>query len=404
MARIKDASGFGWVFALVILTASGFLMELTFTMITPFLPLYLVKELDVAPADVNMWSGAVFAVTFFISGVLGPVWGALSDRGSRKLMAIRASVSLAITYTLCGIVRTPEELFAARFLMGLAGGLYPALLALVAGAMPAKRIGFSMGMLQGGMTLGGIAGPFLGGVLSEAVGMRASFYAGGLALAVVTVFLILFVHEPKYEITKTKGRVKLFDFGVLKNPVVARVMTCGLIVNCSIFALQPILPLYIGELMGTMENITVVAGTVFSCCAVPVLIASPILGALGQKHGFAKVLVICLTLSSFLVAAQALAHDVVSFTVIRLIGGFSIAGIMPMINAILSDTTQPDEKGRVFGLNFLFGHIGMSVGPLLSGWASDFTGYPAVIALSGFIMLPVALYLIAIMRRGQFVR
>ena len=109
----------GWIIPLIVLTASGFLMELSFTMVTPFLPLYLVQDLKVAPDDVNLWSGAVFSVTFFISGLLGPVWGVIADRKSRKLMALRASVCLAISYTLCGLVSTVEGLFAARVFQGL---------------------------------------------------------------------------------------------------------------------------------------------------------------------------------------------------------------------------------------------------------------------------------------------
>ncbi len=95
------------------------------------------------------WSGAVFSVTFFISGLLGPVWGVIADRKSRKLMALRASVCLAISYTLCGLVSTVEGLFAARVFQGLSAGLYPALLALVATTMPNNKIGLSMGLLQG---------------------------------------------------------------------------------------------------------------------------------------------------------------------------------------------------------------------------------------------------------------
>lgn len=85
-----------WVVTLTILVASAFLMDMSFTMITPFLPVYLSSELGAKASEVDMWSGAVFAVTFFVSGLLGPVWGVLADRKSRKLMALRASIGLTI--------------------------------------------------------------------------------------------------------------------------------------------------------------------------------------------------------------------------------------------------------------------------------------------------------------------
>lgn len=64
-----------WVVTLTILVASAFLMDMSFTMITPFLPVYLSSALGAKASEVDMWSGAVFAVTFFVSGLLGPVWG-----------------------------------------------------------------------------------------------------------------------------------------------------------------------------------------------------------------------------------------------------------------------------------------------------------------------------------------
>ena len=143
-----------WVVTLTILVASAFLMDMSFTMITPFLPVYLSSELGAKASEVDMWSGAVFAVTFFVSGLLGPVWGVLADRKSRKLMALRASIGLTISYALCGIVQTPMQLFAARFFQGLCAGLYPALLALLAASIPARKTGLSMGLMQGGMTVG----------------------------------------------------------------------------------------------------------------------------------------------------------------------------------------------------------------------------------------------------------
>lgn len=133
-----------WVVTLTILVASAFLMDMSFTMITPFLPVYLSSELGAKASEVDMWSGAVFAVTFFVSGLLGPVWGVLANRKSRKLMALRASIGLTISYALCGIVQTPM----ARFFQGLCAGLYPALLALLAASIPARKTGLSMGLMQ----------------------------------------------------------------------------------------------------------------------------------------------------------------------------------------------------------------------------------------------------------------
>lgn len=46
-----------WVVTLTILVASAFLMDMSFTMITPFLPVYLSSALGAKASEVDMWSG-----------------------------------------------------------------------------------------------------------------------------------------------------------------------------------------------------------------------------------------------------------------------------------------------------------------------------------------------------------
>ena len=207
-----------WVVTLTILVASAFLMDMSFTMITPFLPVYLSSELGAKASEVDMWSGAVFAVTFFVSGLLGPVWGVLADRKSRKLMALRASIGLTISYALCGIVQTPMQLFAARFFQGLCAGLYPALLALLAASIPARKTGLSMGLMQGGMTVGAVVGPFVGGVLADYFGMRESFFVASVALGLISL-LIGFCIKEKPRTIKVTSR-NWFDWSVICQPAI----------------------------------------------------------------------------------------------------------------------------------------------------------------------------------------
>ena len=81
-----------WKLVLGVLSCSTLLMSASYTMLVPFLPMYLIVELGVEKVDVNWWSSIIFAVTFLISGIMAPVWGAIADKKSRKLMAIRGDV------------------------------------------------------------------------------------------------------------------------------------------------------------------------------------------------------------------------------------------------------------------------------------------------------------------------
>lgn len=380
-----------WVVTLTILVASAFLMDMSFTMITPFLPVYLSSALGAKASEVDMWSGAVFAVTFFVSGLLGPVWGVLADRKSRKLMALRASIGLTISYALCGIVQTPMQLFAARFFQGLCAGLYPALLALLAASIPARKTGLSMGLMQGGMTVGAVVGPFVGGVLADYFGMRESFFVASVALGLISL-LIGFCIKEKPRTVKVTSR-NWFDWSVLRQPAIFKMLIACAVIHASLFSAQPILPLYIAQLQGSMDNIMMLSGTIFSVCAISIMIASPILGAAGQRFGFLKVLSCSLFFAGLLISAQVLGRTPFEFGVWRFIAGFAIAGLIPLVNSIISTEYPPDKKGEVFGFNFLTGHAGMALGPFAAGALSGWFGYQAVIVASGLILFPLIVYL-----------
>lgn len=380
-----------WVVTLTILVASAFLMDMSFTMITPFLPVYLSSELGAKASEVDMWSGAVFAVTFFVSGLLGPVWGVLADRKSRKLMALRASIGLTISYALCGIVQTPMQLFAARFFQGLCAGLYPALLALLAASIPARKTGLSMELMQGGMTVGAVVGPFVGGVLADYFGMRESFFVASVALGLISL-LIGFCIKEKPRTIKVTSR-NWFDWSVIRQPAIFKMLMACAVIHASLFSAQPILPLYIAQLQGSMDNIMMLSGTIFSVCAISIMIASPILGAAGQKFGFLKVLSCSLFFAGLLISAQVLGRTPFEFGVWRFIAGFAIAGLIPLVNSIISTECPPDKKGEVFGFNFLTGHAGMALGPFAAGALSGWFGYQAVIVASGLILFPLIIYL-----------
>ena len=380
-----------WVVTLTILVASAFLMDMSFTMITPFLPVYLSSALGAKASEVDMWSGAVFAVTFFVSGLLGPVWGVLADRKSRKLMALRASIGLTISYALCGIVQTPMQLFAARFFQGLCAGLYPALLALLAASIPARKTGLSMGLMQGGMTVGAVVGPFVGGVLADYFGMRESFFVASVALGLISL-LIGFCIKEKPRTVKVTSR-NWFDWSVLRQPAIFKMLIACAVIHASLFSAQPILPLYIAQLQGSMDNIMMLSGTIFSVCAISIMIASPILGAAGQRFGFLKVLSCSLFFAGLLISAQVLGRTPFEFGVWRFIAGFAIAGLIPLVNSIISTECPPDKKGEVFGFNFLTGHAGMALGPFAAGALSGWFGYQAVIVASGLIPFPLIVYL-----------
>ncbi|WP_157724481.1 MFS transporter, partial [Salmonella enterica] len=93
-----------WQRNLLVCFIGSFSTVYAMTLMLPFLPLY-VEELGVSGhAAVVQWSGVAFSATFITAGLIAPVWGKLGDRYGRKSMLVRASLGMAVTVSLMGLV------------------------------------------------------------------------------------------------------------------------------------------------------------------------------------------------------------------------------------------------------------------------------------------------------------
>ena len=380
-----------WKLTLTILAASSVLMSSSYTMLIPFLPMYLIQELGVEQANVNWWSSIIFSVSFLISGLMAPVWGALADKKSRKLMAIRASLCLSISYILGGFVTTPWELFAMRVFQGFAAGLWPALLSIMSGEAPPKRLGFCMGVMQAGLTAGHVLGPLAGGVLAELFTMRATFIIAGAALFLISLAIIFLVHEtPRVPSKNTSESGNSAEKpSVLSIPAVQRMLFAACIVQMTILMTQPVLPLYIAELQGSMDQIVLISGIVFSIIGISGVIASPIWGIVGQGWGFRPALYLALLLSGIFGVIQAIPQDLTAFTAWRFVGGLTFAGIFPAVNAVLTQSTDPADRGKVFGYSYAAQQLGSVIGPILGGAMATWISNQMVVAMAGAFLFPL---------------
>lgn len=383
-----------WKILLAMMVTFALMMSSSYTMLIPFLPIYMQSELGAKADNVSLWSGVTYAITFAISAFVSPIWGKLSDKMGKKPMIIRSSFLLAITYFLGGIVRTPFELFLVRAFQGIASGLWPACLVMMSACVPKNKIGISMGLMQSANICGGIIGPLLGGILATAFGMRNSFYVGAVALSLITVTTILFIKEPpvapEKEINKAQNTSYLT---FIKDKNILILLLCVCMTNLVILQIQPIVSLYVQQLSHNSDKAVLLTGFIMSLGGIAGALASPLWGKTGQRVGFYKTITLAFISAGLLMSLQGVPNSLVLFGLMQFLCGLGFSGIFPSANSILVLLTPPSSRGMGFGSLFSAQMIGGALGPVIGGVIVSFMSFNTVYIISGSILFVIGIYL-----------
>ena len=227
----------------------------------------------VAPAlphivgDLGGGSHLDWVVTAFMlaSTATTPLYGKLSDMYGRKPLFFAAILLFLLGSVLCGLARDMAELIAYRSLQGLgAGGLMALAQTTIGDLIAPRQRGRYQGLFTGVFAVGSVAGPLLGGFLTDALSWRWIFYVnlpvGGAALFFLAVGLRRASHVSPHRIdylgaalvtAATAGVLLLLSLGgrhypwaspeVLGLGAGAAVLT-ALLVPCERRAAEPVLP------------------------------------------------------------------------------------------------------------------------------------------------------------------
>lgn len=355
-----------------ILIGSMFLVAVGYTMVIPFLPLYLL-EIGVAESEVGFWSGLVFSVCFLVAGIMGPVWGKLADSGGKKKMAVRAGVLLSISYVFCGMAQDEYQLLGARAFQGVANGYVAAAMAIISASAAPNKLGLTLGLAQTALLVGGICGPLVGGVVSHMAGMKNSFYIAAVLLGIVRAAVIFFVREPT-EISdeKTEDALEKKDSLVddlryaYGNLYLKELLVITFALQCTILMIQPVTALYVGQLLGTLDNVEVTAGFIMSAGGIAGALTTALWGKFGQEHGYYLVMMITSMAAGIITVLQAIPDNIWGFAACQFLVGCFIIGLNPSLNAALVKYTPASFHGRVFGLSSAAQQFGNMAGPLIA--------------------------------------
>ena len=143
-------------------------------------------------ADLRAFEDLSWIVTAYLvaSTVTVPLYGKLGDiHGRRRMFVVAISIFL-VGSLLCALAQDISQLIGARVVQGLgAGGLLPLAQTAIADLFSPRDRGRYQGLIGAMWAIAAIAGPILGGTLTDAASWRWIFWLnlplGGIALVVV---------------------------------------------------------------------------------------------------------------------------------------------------------------------------------------------------------------------------
>lgn len=358
--------------------------------IVPLLPHYR-RQLGLTTLQVG-WMLAAFSVAVVLVAV--PI-GHLADRwGARRVTAL-GTIALAGSTVGLAFAGSFAELVAARLLQGGAdAAVWGGGLAWVAARSPAERRGEAVGYAQAAATVGIIAGPFVGGVLTSAVGIRATF----LGVAVVCGALLLCVlTEPDSGIDPhRRASMRWALRASLGESLITASVVMIMVVAVVGAALQLLVPLHLSSLGMDRTGI----GLVFSVGAVLGAVAVVTTARVGDRVGRVPLAAAACAVLAVLTGLFAVPAGLAVFVVLVVVAA-AVQSILYAVGYPLS-TDGADRAqlghGVVIGVVNLMWGVGAVIGPVAGSRIAHWEGARVSYLLLAIVCAATALVFVRVER------
>ena len=365
---------------------------------------------------------AGFIVSSFAMGQFfaTPYWGKLSDRYGRKPILIATMFGSSLAYLLMAWADYSASiglLLGGRFLTGLMAGNFAAATAYVTDITPPEKRAQGMGMVGGAVSIGFMAGPAMGGLLSGNTVETASLLMPSVAAAgisLLTMFAIIFFLKESLPADKRHSKadlenqppVKMGEGSsfrhILARPVLAPMILMGFLMFFAMTNFETIFPLWVDVGFGWGPR---QVGFMFMYLGFIVMLTQIfIAGKLVPIFGEGRLLmaaVIAYVFGLLFMAVVPFMFSPSSWKLMLFGITFTSAG-GAMFNTAstswVSKQAGDKERGAVLGMFQSAGWLGRSVGPTVSGLLFMTLGPNAPMFAAALFLTPV-LVIVGVIRR-----
>jgi MFS family permease len=390
-----------WKWLLVVFTFASFAETIFWGQISSFTPLFL-PQLGVAAAQVATWTG----ITAGVAGALGipflPFWGALADRWSRQPLIVRSYLAHLVAGLLAVVAGNVWVFLLARAMMTLSLGNSGLMMTTLSEQAPKQRLGLAFAIMNSAAPVGVFVGPLLGGPVVDHWGFRSLMLVDAALMVVVILVLSLSYRDP----FRGTNRGPLVPMAVesvrlIWGELSLRALFGALFVlfagwiMASTYVPIAITSLYQGSQPGSA------VGLILGASGVVAFVLSPTLGALADRYGHWRVLILGSLVAVLLWPLPALATNLTTLgATYALVNGVT-SGVFAVSFTVLSLKAPAQLRGRVMSFAYLPVNLGSMVGPIAGAAITRQSLFAVFPAAAAIMLVGVVLLVLARRTKGE---
>jgi MFS transporter, DHA1 family, multidrug resistance protein len=362
-----------------------------FTLVMPFLPLYIAELGTTDIGEITLWTGLTLGATPTVTAISAPLWGRVGDKYGSKILVIRSLAAFILTKAAMAFVTAPWQLFALRALLGVFAGYGALTISMAAQSAPKERMAYAIGTVQTGHRLGPAIGPVIGGLLAPVVGLRNSFLVASM-FYVAAMLLIIFVYEEPRQARvekEARGGWEVFT-QLIRQPgfLLALFVIFGLQTVDRSFG--PVLPQFVSQVGVSDARIPIVAGVLFSVAALSAAVGSQLAPRLLKRRTAKRVIVIGTVAAAVALGAIVVAPSLLVLGVAIVIAGVAMGSSTTAIYSVAGGLLPPDAHATGFGIMTTASLMGLAVSPVAAGLIGS-AGLRIVFVADVFLLVVLAL-------------
>ncbi|MBC8263008.1 MAG: MFS transporter, partial [Anaerolineales bacterium] len=208
----------------------------------------------------------------------------------------------------------------------------------------------------------------LGGLIADAFGYRAAFLVTA-ALLFVAGLGVFFLVEERFEPSQQKEDSPSGGFRqglalVLRTRALLIMFGARVVMNFGARIMGPMLPLFVQSLMIGQGRVASVTGLITGASAATGALGAVVMGRIGDRIGYRRVLVACALGAAVLYAPQFLVVTTTQLLILQAASGVAMGGIMASVSATLAQLAPEGRQGVVYGLDSSANSVARAIAPL----------------------------------------